>query len=256
MNKIELNKEQRTIFVDDLHVIWHELYEKEPFRHIKHKLDGQFNISHLMIISFPNNMKLSSEFLSRRLGIFSFINYGLDIDIEQHWKGHFGEIFTILALSDFPLKRPWNVKNADKQVLKIPFSVWFNRGGSSSPDYLVENTNCLIEVKTGKKSRIKKSQSEMFKVFLDNGYKIFLIRPRLICEQLEKLSSIEHNCQEKVKRLSKFERITLKIERFDCYSLDNNGKIRKNDNFKYKKIKFDELKNILITSTDKKEIKK
>lgn len=162
----------------------------------------------------------------------------MSYNIGSDWKGELGEISVKREFSDFQLlgnsKYDVEVPDRDsKEGKKLTYFYYLNGvyykngvlyknekwdahrgrkirerfGSLITPDFLVEGTKIFIEVKTGKSAKLEKNQMEGFPKILQKGYRIFIVRPKLLIEK-RKFEVIDFYCSEFLGK-NKRTRITL-----------------------------------------------
>jgi len=144
--------------------------------------------------------------------------------ISNNLKGALGEIFTENEFSDYKLidirlsftnlpeipKEPdWPenynnltekeqnkfVKECDKIVREQYRKLELIYGTGVLPDYFIKNSKFFLEVKTGKSAKLEKNQKEQFPKLLEKGFRIFIIKPKLLVEKF-KFALKEFECFE------------------------------------------------------------
>lgn len=140
--------------------------------------------------------------------------------ISQNLKGALGEIFVKKTFEEFELIEPLELikefENPPKVKVVYPEGMeyidyrskecmlWDNKrynkatekyGTATLPDFLIRGTKILIEVKTGKYAKLEKNQLKEFPFILKKGFRIFIIRPKLLIEK-RKIEVIDFYCIE------------------------------------------------------------
>lgn len=140
--------------------------------------------------------------------------------ISQNLKGALGEIFVKNEFSEFELLDPpepiKGFEDPPKVKLVYPegreyiditsneYILWdekrYNKiiekyGTATFPDYKIKGTKIFIEVKTGSSAKLEKNQLEEFPKIIEKGFRIFVVRPRLLIEK-RKFEVVNFYCTE------------------------------------------------------------